>query len=106
MKKAIKNNYMSILKIIFVVFCLAFILYVFVKSKSKSKSKATPIQPPRTIDSYYPQGLIEGDYVKGSNPEVYILKHGLKFMLYILDDEIEIKVLEDTVLNSIPTGTN
>jgi hypothetical protein len=56
--------------------------------------------------SLYQNGLNEGDYVKGSNPEVYILKHSLKFMIYFIPNEIEIKVIEDSVLNSIPNGTN
>ena len=57
-------------------------------------------------NSLYQYGLNEGDYVKGSNPEVYILKHGLKFMLYFIPDEIEIKVIEDVILNAIPNGTS
>lgn len=103
---------MSTVPIIFLIFCLSFILYVFIKARLKSKSASTntPVQPPpySTIDSLYPNGLNEGDYVKGINPEIYILKHGLKFFVYsyIVPDEVEVKVLEEAVLNSIPNGTN
>jgi hypothetical protein len=56
-------------------------------------------------DSLYPNELNEGYYVKGSTPEVYILKHGLKFMVYNYIIPNEVKVLEDAVINAIPNGT-
>ena len=87
--------------------------YLFWKSKKKTASKITDqaatVKAPE--EKYrYPIGMNEGDIVKGTPEDVYFLKAGLKhpvtyeWFMYNVGDFAKVKLIEDSVLNLIPTG--
>lgn len=88
--------------------------YLFWKSKKKTaspeilQSPAAPVKAPE--ENKYPIGMKEGDVVKGTPEDVYLLKAGMKhpvtyeWFMYNVGDFGKVLRIEDGVLNLIPTG--
>lgn len=85
----------------------------FLWKNSKKQAASVPqgaVKAPAEVSYSYPVGLKEGDAVKGTTEDVFMLKAGKKhpvtyeWWVYNVNDFSKVKLVEDSVLNLIPTG--
>ena len=81
--------------------------FLFWKSK-KTASNATPV---KAQEASYPVGLKEGDFLKGTPEDIFVLKAGRKhkvtyewWVYNVGNDFSKVQAVQDSVLNVIPTG--
>jgi hypothetical protein len=91
--------------LIFIVLGLGALYYYFNK-----KSSVTTITPVIPNSPKYPVGLNEGDVVKGTPEDVYVLLGGLAhpvtehWFVYNINDYSKVKRLDDYIINTLNKG--
>jgi hypothetical protein len=84
--------------------------FLWKKSKKQAASVPQGASKAPEVSYSYPVGLKEGDAVKGTTEDVFMLKAGKKhpvtyeWWVYNVNDFSKVKLVEDSVLNLIPTG--
>jgi hypothetical protein len=90
--------------LIFIVLGLGALYYYFNKNKTTASNTIIPASPK------YPVGLKEGDLVKGTPEDVYVLLNGLanpvteKWFVYNVNDYSKVKRLDDYIINALNKG--